>query len=117
MENKKRARVEAAGYWVGDAADFLGLTELERKLVDFHVQLSIGIRETRERAGLTQAALAQRMDSTQPVVARLESGGRGVSLEKRLLAFLAAGGDLSELPSLGRPNKPTKTLKRSAVKK
>lgn len=37
-------------------------------------ELGEAIRSERERAGLSQRELAERMKSTQPVVARLESG-------------------------------------------
>ena len=37
-------------------------------------ELSRSLIEARTRAGLTQAGLAERMETTQPVVARLESG-------------------------------------------
>ena len=37
-------------------------------------ELSRSLIEARTRAGLTQAELAERMETTQPVVARLESG-------------------------------------------
>jgi len=36
--------------------------------------LAAAVIEVRNRAGLTQEALAQKMGTTQPVVARLESG-------------------------------------------
>lgn len=36
--------------------------------------LASAVVDARNRAGLTQEALAQRMGTTQPVVARLESG-------------------------------------------
>lgn len=39
------------------------------------------IRQARRRAGLTQAALAQRLDTTQSAIARWESGGATPSLE------------------------------------
>lgn len=37
MDAKERKRLEAAGYWVGDAEDFLGLTEEERNIVELRV--------------------------------------------------------------------------------
>src|SRR5579859_8142973 len=38
-------------------------------------QLSVELRARRLKAGLTQAALAEAMGTTQPAVARVESGG------------------------------------------
>jgi ribosome-binding protein aMBF1 (putative translation factor) len=42
--------------------------------VELRIRLSRGIREARERAGMTQADLAAAMKSTQPRVARIEAG-------------------------------------------
>ena len=113
MDKAKRAKLEARGYWAGDAADFLALDVYERKLVDYRVRLSIGAREARERAGLTQADVAKLIGTTQPQIARVEAGTRGVSVELMLKALFAAGGDLSTLPALGPPNRPTRMLERT----
>ena|SRR5438309_10108191 len=40
------------------------------------------VREGRKRAGITQAALAARADTTQSAIARLESGRTSPSLEQ-----------------------------------
>ncbi|MFZ0706570.1 MAG: helix-turn-helix transcriptional regulator [Candidatus Korobacteraceae bacterium] len=42
--------------------------------------LANAVIESRKRAGLTQQQLAQKMGTTQPVVARLEAGNRWPSL-------------------------------------
>lgn len=38
-------------------------------------ELGARVRAERERLGLTQTELAERMDTTQPTIARLEAGG------------------------------------------
>jgi ribosome-binding protein aMBF1 (putative translation factor) len=58
------------------------------------VEFGIRIRCERERLGLTQAGLADRMKTTQPVVARLEAGGVTPSLETLRKAADALGLDL-----------------------
>ncbi len=50
----------------------------------------------RNRAGLTQKALAARMGTTQSAVARLESGRRVPSI-KTLLRYAEATGSLAEV--------------------
>ncbi len=52
------------------------------------------VRAERERAGLTQAELAERMGTTQPTVARLEAGGVTPSLDTLRRAAEALGLEL-----------------------
>ena len=40
MDAQKRAALEAAGWKVGDAADFLGLTEEEQQIIE--IRLIVG---------------------------------------------------------------------------
>lgn len=52
------------------------------------------IREARLRKGLTQAELAKRLDTKQPVIARWESGSRSPTFETVVRAIRACGLDL-----------------------
>jgi hypothetical protein len=52
-ESKKRA-LEAAGWVMGDAEEFLELTVEERQLVELRVAVSRAVRALRERQNLTQ---------------------------------------------------------------
>ena len=62
------------------------------------------LREARERAGLTQLELAERLDVSQPVVARLESGRANPRLETLNKAIAATGHDMRvELERSGWP--------------
>lgn len=97
MSRVEREALEAAGWKFGDYGDFLGLSDAERQIVELRIRLSRGIRETRERAGMTQVDLATAMKSTQPRVARIEAGGRGVSLDQMMRAYFAAGGKADAL--------------------
>lgn len=53
------------------------------------------VREARRRAGLSQRDLAERLGTTQPVVARWESGRSEPSFERVVDAIRAAGLDLA----------------------
>ena len=97
MSRAEREALEAAGWKFGDYGDFLGLSDAERQIVELRLRLSRGIRTARERAGMTQADLASAMKSTQPRVARIEAGGRGVSLDQMMRAYFAAGGKADAL--------------------
>ncbi len=52
------------------------------------------LKEARERGGLTQAELAERLGVSQPVVARLESGRSNPKVETFVKAIAATGHDL-----------------------
>jgi DNA-binding XRE family transcriptional regulator len=91
MDAKKRKRLEAAGFAVGSAAEFLDLAPEEAALVEMRLALSRALRERRADAGLTQAALARRTGSSQSRVAKMEAGDPSVSLDLLIRALLAAG--------------------------
>jgi DNA-binding XRE family transcriptional regulator len=98
--NKKKA-LEAAGFRVGDASDFLGLTDEESRLVDLRIAVSRNVRILRKRGHLTQTQLAAKIDSSQSRVAKIESASSDVSLDLMFRGFFAAGGKLSDLMSKG----------------
>src|SRR5215216_759988 len=91
MSAAKRKRLRAAGWAVGSAQEFLGMSEAEAALVEIRLALSASLRERRVRAGLTQAALAKRLGSSQSRVAKMEAADPSVSLELLIRALLAAG--------------------------
>src|SRR5690348_936540 len=97
MDTKKRKALEAAGFRVGDAEDFLGLTEEERQLVGLRLALSRAIRRLREATPLTQQQLATRLKSSQSRVAKIEAAEPGVSLDLLFRALFALGGSLADL--------------------
>ena len=57
-------------------------------------ELGARVRAERERLGITQADLAERMGTTQPTVARLEAGGVTPSLDTLQRAAEALGLEL-----------------------
>ncbi len=91
-ENKQR-RLEAAGFAVGSADEFLSLTPEESAFVELKLALSQGLRERRARSGLSQAALARRLGSSQSRVAKMEASDASVSLDLLVRALLATGAD------------------------
>ena len=73
MDKNKRARLEARGWRVGNAADFLELTAEEAALVETKLALSGTVRDRRIAQGLSQAELAKRLHSSQSRVAKIEA--------------------------------------------
>lgn len=105
MDARKRRRLEQAGFKVGSASEFLGLTEEEAALVEMKASLSARVKTWRARAHLTQAALAKRLKSSQSRVAKLEAGDPSVSLDLLVRASLASGAKPSEVASALVPRK------------
>ncbi len=97
MDAEKRGRLEAAGSRVGDAADFLGLSEAESALVNWRLALSAGLKRNRTRQRLSQAAVARMIHSSQSRVAKMEAGDPSVSTDLLLRALFATGTRLEEI--------------------
>jgi predicted XRE-type DNA-binding protein len=106
VDSKKRKSLAAAGWKVGDAAEFLGLTDDERQIVDFRLLVARGVRQHRESSGLSQQQLASKIGSSQSRVAKIESGSSEVSLDLMLRGFFTAGGRLVDLITAS-PSAPT----------
>lgn len=99
MDQTKRKALEAAGYRIGDAEDFLGLSEEERRLVDLRLSVSRTVRRLRLKRRLTQQQLADKIKSSQSRVAKMEIGANNVSLDLLFRGLFAVGGKLSDVRS------------------
>jgi DNA-binding XRE family transcriptional regulator len=97
MRKAKRGRLEAAGWKVGSAKQFLGLSDEEGAFVDLKLALARSLRIRRERKGMTQTQLAQLIESSQSRVAKMEAGDRTVSLDLLVRSLLAMGTTKREL--------------------
>src|ERR1700758_4913759 len=95
MDAQKRKALEAAGWRFGDAADFLGMTDEERQLLDARVEAALAVRRQRQARKLSQKQLAGRLKTSQPRVAKIERAAPDVSLDQILRAFAAAGGRIT----------------------
>ncbi len=92
MNAAKRQALEAAGWRFGDAADFLGMTDEERQLLDARIEAALAVRRQRKALHLSQKQLANRIKTSQPRVAKIERAAQDVSLDQILRAFTATGG-------------------------
>ena len=91
MRAEKKRQLERAGWVVGDAGDFLGLSAEERRFIEAKLALADGLRRRRELMGLTQSALAERLGSSQSRVAKMEAGDPTVSFDLLIRAHLVLG--------------------------
>lgn len=108
MKQSKKQRLERAGWVVSDAANFLGLSAEEARFVELKLSLAAGVRQLRERRGLTQAALAKRLGSSQSRVAKMEAGDASVSVDLMIRSLLGIGArpsDIAKLIRLPRPHR------------
>jgi DNA-binding XRE family transcriptional regulator len=100
MNTRKRRRLEAAGWETGSTAAFLKLSPEEAALIETRVAVSTALRIRRERSGLTQAAMAKKLGSSQSRVAKIEAADPTVSLDLMLRAFFATGATRRDLGKL-----------------
>src|SRR6185436_2238656 len=100
MKTAKRTRLERAGWRVGTAAQFLGLTPEEQQFVELKLALAGGVRQLRERRGLTQGDLAKRLGSSQSRIAKMEAAAASVSLDLLMRSLLSIGATTSDIAKL-----------------
>lgn len=94
MDAAKRKLLEAAGWTFGDAADFLGMSDAERQVLDARVELALAIRQQREARHLSQKQLGALLKTSQPRIARIEHAASDVSMDQLVRAFTVAGGKI-----------------------
>ena len=97
MEAAKRKRLEAAGWSVGSATDFLKLSPEEAAFVELKLRLSESLKRRRLSKRLSQAALAKKIKSSQSRVAKMEASDPSVSLDLLIRALLAIGATRNDL--------------------
>jgi DNA-binding XRE family transcriptional regulator len=91
VENAKRERLERAGWRVGSAQEFLGLSDEEAAFIELKLSLTRTLKARRADQGLTQAEVARRLGSSQSRVAKMEAGDPSVSLDLLVRGLLATG--------------------------
>jgi ribosome-binding protein aMBF1 (putative translation factor) len=97
VRDEKKRRLEAKGWRVGSAQDFLGLTDEEAAYIDLKLRLAASLRARRQDRGLTQAELAKLLRSSQSRVAKVEAADPSVSLDLLVRWLLALGMSNREL--------------------
>ncbi len=106
MNKTKRARLEARGWKVGTAADFLELSPEEAAFVETKLALSQTLRHRRTAQRLSQAALAKRLRSSQSRVAKMEAADATVSVDLLLRALFALGATPTDIAKALRSRSP-----------
>ena len=91
MDKRKRAKLQAQGWKVGTAAEFLELSPEEAAFVETKLALSHTLRARRTEQHVSQTALAKRLGSSQSRVAKMEAADPTVSIDLLLRALYALG--------------------------
>ena len=91
MDAKKKKRLEAAGWRLGDVVDFLDLSPEEAEFIDLKLALAAGLKKERTARGLTQAELARRVGSSQSRVAKMEAADPSVSVDLMVRSLFKLG--------------------------
>lgn len=91
MKAPIKKRLEKAGWVVGDAKDFLAMSEEEAAYLEIKLALTQSLIETRSDTGISQANLAKLMHSSQSRVAKMEAGDASVSADLLIKALLYLG--------------------------
>ncbi len=104
MDARPKKRLEASGWRVGDAKDFLGLSDDEVGFIELKLALAQDLRTRRLARGLNQTQVAHLLGSSQSRVAKMEAADASVSIDLLIRSLLKLGAgreDLAEVVSRG----------------
>ena len=109
MKESKRKSLEAAGWAVGSADEFLGLSAVESFLVDLRLALSQALKKRRAKLHISQTTLAGLIKSSQSRVAKMEAADPEVSFELLLRGLFATGATRHDVSvALNQPSRSKK---------
>jgi predicted XRE-type DNA-binding protein len=91
MDKKAKKVLEVAGWEVGDAQDFLGLTDAEAEFIDMKLALAGDLRARRVERHLNQTQVARIVGSSQSRVAKMEAADATVSIDLLIRSLLKLG--------------------------
>ena len=91
MREDKKRRLEAKGWKVETAKEFLRLSDEESAYIDLKMRLADGLRDRPQRNRLSQVQLARMLRSSQSRIAKMEAGDPSVSLDLLIRSLLALG--------------------------
>jgi len=100
MKTAKRKRLQAKGWKVGTAREFLNLSHEEVAYVELKLALSKNLQEYRREKKMTQQSLARLLKSSQSRVAKMEAGDPSVSLDLLVRSLLALGASRKSLAQM-----------------
>jgi predicted XRE-type DNA-binding protein len=91
MNQTKRNKLERSGWKVGNAQEFLSLSQEETTYVELKLHLAHKLSQRRKALQMSQAAVADRIHSSQSRVAKMEAGDPSVSIDLLVRSLIALG--------------------------
>jgi DNA-binding XRE family transcriptional regulator len=91
VKKARKQKFEAAGFRIGDAADFLDLDEHDRLYLEIRRSLGRLLRRMREETRASQTTFGQAIHMDQSTISRTEKADARVSFELILNALIASG--------------------------
>ena len=91
MDAEKKRKLESAGFVVGDAQQFLNLSDEEMAFIEIKRSLSRMFMKARKSQKLTQIQAAKLLGTSQSRIAKMEGADKSVSLDLLTRANLALG--------------------------
>ncbi len=100
VDRKKKKALEAKGYKIASADEFLGLSKEESEYIELKLTLSQALVKRRKQRNLTQVQLAKRLKSSQSRIVKMEKGDPSVSLDLLVKSLLAMGATKKNIAKL-----------------
>lgn len=97
MKAAKKKALEANGWRVGSAEDFLELSQEEVTYIELKLALSNTLKERRAKEKLSQVEVAKIFKTSQSRVAKMEAGDPSVSIDLLVKSLLALGASSKDL--------------------
>ncbi|MEX2490822.1 MAG: helix-turn-helix transcriptional regulator [Nitrospirales bacterium] len=97
MDDKKKKKLEAAGFAVGDTQDFLKLSEAEMEYIHIKRSLARTLEQQRKIRNLTQMQAARLLKTSQSRLAKMEHAEKSVSIDLLIRSNLSLGATSKQL--------------------
>lgn len=97
MRSNKQKKLEAKGWKIGSASDFLELSPEEELYIELKLSLCKSLKKLRTRKHLSQEDVAKLIKSSQSRVAKMEAGDASVSIDLVIKSLLSVGASKSDL--------------------
>jgi len=97
MKAAKRKKLEASGWKIGSADEFLDLSPEEAAYIELKLSLSRSLKQRRSKKNMSQVEFAKLVKTSQSRVAKMEAGDPSVSIDLLIKSLLALGASPKDL--------------------